>query len=84
MKAACVDVKTVHQYVPEEHTGMAVIVDGSWMKRVCTSNFSEITITFDTGKVVDYQVSSKNCHSCELNSEKNKNNSSNKEWLRVT
>lgn len=66
MSAAAEEVRGMN--AEEEHPGnTAVSFDGTWMRRGFTSLFGVFTaIAWDTGKVVDYHVSSKFCQECSV------------------
>lgn len=69
MGAAALEAREQNEKEGADIFDAAVSFDGTWMRRGFSSMFGVFTaIIWDTGKVVDFHVSSKYCHQCAVRS----------------
>lgn len=75
MEEAAAEVRAFNITQDRDEHVTSVTFDGTWMKRGFTSLHGVFTaISWDTGRILDLQVSSKHCHRCNLWRERREHN----------
>ena len=63
---------------------VSVTVDGTWQKRGHSSKIGVVfVISVDTGEILDYEVKSLFCHSCQVHSRQNQDSQEYKDWKKA-
>lgn len=67
----------------DENVDITVTCDGTWSTRGFTSQFGVVIVmSFETGRVLDFEVLSKYCHQCKLHSNDDKSSAAYIKWLK--
>lgn len=66
MCSASAYLHALHGSAPTEVIDTAVTCDGTWSKRGFTATYGiVVVISWETGKILDYEILSKRCNTCE-------------------
>ena len=66
MLSASAYLHALHGSAPTEVVDVAVTCDGTWSKRGFTATYGVVVvISWETGQVLDYEIMSKRCNTCE-------------------
>lgn len=80
-KQAGVELHKLADKPVDECIGIKVTCDGTWATRGFTSQFGVVIVmSFETGKVLDFEILSKYCHQCKLHQDDDKTSAAYIEW----
>ena len=85
MLSASAYLHALHGSAPTEIIDVAVTCDGTWSKRGFTATYGVVlVVSWETGMVLDYEILSKRCNTCERQKTRWREDSNQfKEWMEV-